>query len=339
MFVVRAPTTTAPAPTTATPTPTTTPTETTTTTTPTTTTTTPTQRSTYFADSSPWNTPIGSASVRAKSANWMSSLYATIGGINVNQGAWTPGLFYADGSAPRKPILLPNGWKFEDVPIPSNLAPSGDSDAHAVIIDMARGRAYDFFGLVRSSTSPGGWAASAGIVFRVDGSGFWNGDLGPWGARASSAALLGGLIVKSDVESNSIGHALACAAPKQLIESGWDGVSPVTTGDGSGPAGSMPMGSRLQLDPSLDLSRLPLEPGELIIARALQQYGCYVVDSTGSALVLYAQNSKLLPGGVNPYPSSWSNGISKELVRFMRVVEPPSRPTYDDRNVFGQPHK
>jgi hypothetical protein len=337
MFVVRAPNAAAPAA----PAPTTTPTTTTpSTTTPTTTTpTTPTQSGTYFAGSSPWNTPIGSASVRARSAEWMSALYGTIGGINVNQGGWTPGVFYADGSAARKTVILANGWRMDDVPIPSNLAPSGDNDAHAVIVDTARGRAYDFFGLVRSSTSPSGWAASAGVVFRLGGSGFWNGDLGPWGARASSAALLGGLILKSDVEAGAIAHALACAAPKQLIENGLDGISPVTTGDGSGPAGSMPMGSRLQLDPSLDLSKLPLEAGEVLLARALQQYGCYVVDSTGNGLVLYAQNFKFLPGGVNPYPSSWSNGISKELVRFMRVVEPPSRPTYDDRNVFGQPHQ
>lgn len=99
----------------------------------------------------------------------------------------------------------------------------------------------------------------------------------------------------------------------------------------------MPMGSRLQLDPSLDLSTLPLEPGEAVIARALQRYGCYVVDSS-SGMVLYAQNDTLLPGGSNPYPSSWSNGLSRELVKRMRVVDPPPTPTYDDRTAISQPH-
>jgi hypothetical protein len=98
----------------------------------------------------------------------------------------------------------------------------------------------------------------------------------------------------------------------------------------------MPMGSRLQLDPTLDVASLGLEPGEEMIARALQTYGAFIVDSS-STLACYAQNFAI--AGSSPYPSSWSNGIRRDLVLRMRIVSPPAAPTYDTRSTFGQPHR
>ncbi len=126
----------------------------------------------WFSSTSPWNTPVGAAGVLPRSASWVGALYNAVGGINMNYQAWTPTVFVADASTPRGPVRLDNGWVMEDVPLPAGLHASGDSDAHAVIIDSARGREYDFFAL---SGGSGAWSAHAGIVFRLDGSGWWNG--------------------------------------------------------------------------------------------------------------------------------------------------------------------
>jgi hypothetical protein len=100
----------------------------------------------------------------------------------------------------------------------------------------------------------------------------------------------------------------------------------------------MPMGSRLQLDPSLDVAALGLEAGEEMIARALQDYGAYIVDSTQpNTFACFASNSSTLNGST--YPSTWANGISKELFASMRVVSPPPPPSYDHRAVFNQPRR
>jgi hypothetical protein len=99
------------------------------------------------------------------------------------------------------------------------------------------------------------------------------------------------------------------------------------------------MGSRLQLDPNLNLSTVGLQSGEHMIARALQVYGCYVIDSSGGGFGLFAQNYRFLPDATNPYPAAWADGISKELLKHLRVVDPPPAPVYDDRSVFGQPHR
>jgi hypothetical protein len=291
----------------------------------------------WFSDRSPWNTPIArDVAVFSQSDKWMSGLQDSIAEIDINQNPWTPKVVMAHAKAPRGRVGLSNGWKLDSVPLPVSLAPSSDSDGHTAIIDLARGREYDFFRLARQG---GQWQAAAGVVLRVQGSGWWNGTYsaggvsGPWGARASGAALAGGLIRVQDAKAGVIPHALACAAPKQLIG---PPVSPARTGDGSGGAGAMPMGSHLQLDPSLNISSLGLEPGEEMIARALQTYGAYIVDSS-SGLACYAQNSSTL--GSNPYPASWSNGISKQLISHMRVVTPPPPPVYDNRATLCQPHR
>jgi hypothetical protein len=46
----------------------------------------------------------------------------------------------------------------------------------------------------------------------------------------------------------------------------------------------------VQLDPTLDLDTLGLSPSARVIARALQEYGAYVGDFSGS-LNLYADDS------------------------------------------------
>jgi hypothetical protein len=292
----------------------------------------------WYARTSPWNTPIGSSpAVAAQSSAWISAVHSRIHQININQRAWTPTVASVSRTVLRKRVTLADGWVLDDVPIPDSVVPSLDTDGHAMIVDASRSREYDFFQLRRGSD--GQWSASSGVVLRLNGSGWYNGrhcargTCGPWGARASSAALGGGLIRVTDVAAGMIPHALACAAPNDLIG---PPESPATTGDGTGGRGAMPMGSRIQLDPSLDVSSLGLEPGEEMIARAFQIYGAYIVDSS-SAFACHAQNSSTL--GRVPYPASWLDGISRELVSRMRVVLPPPSPQYDSRAVFGQPHR
>jgi chitodextrinase len=291
----------------------------------------------WFADSSPWNAPIPqSPSVVSQSSSWINALYSAVAEIDINQGAWTPNVFTASQSDPTQTMVNQDGWIVDSVPIPANLTPSSDSDAHAVILAPWTNRAYEFFGLRKDSA--GNWTFSAADVIGLGGSGWWDGAYssggleGPWGPRASGGALTGGLIRPAEIQAGTIGHALACAAPKNLIG---PPVSPARTSDGSGGSGAMPMGSHLQLDPSLDLSTLGLEPGEEIVARALQTYGAYIVDSS-SSLACYAQSTAL--GGIS-YPSSWSSGIRRDLVLRMRIVAPPPAPTYDSRATFSQPHR
>lgn len=57
----------------------------------------------------------------------------------------------------------------------------------------------------------------------------------------------------------------------------------------SGKYGWGAQGTRLALDPDIDLSRRDLSPAGLVIARTLQRHGCYLGDNAGSGSALKAQ--------------------------------------------------
>ncbi len=228
--------------------------------------------------------------------------------------------------------MLDQGWEIDDVPIPANLSPSSDTDGHALIVDRQHDREYDFWRLRREAD---GWHAGAGVVLRLDGSGWWKPD--PWAARASGAALGGGLIRPYEVAAGAIRHALACAGPKWLIQKRTYGIAPpATTSDGNGGEDGFPMGTRFQLDPSLDLDTLGLDAGEKMVARALQVYGMYIVDSSGG-VHCYAANASFY--AVNPYPTSWNHGLPRELLGHLRAIAPPRSVAWDSRHTFDEPHR
>src|SRR4029079_10998964 len=81
-------------------------------------------------------------------------------------------------------------------------------------------------------------------------------------------------------------------------------VAPATTSDGDGGTDGFPMGTRFQLDPSLNLDKLGLAAREEMVARALQVYGMYIVDSS-AGVVCYAANASFYRS--DPYPKSWSD--------------------------------
>ncbi len=269
------------------------------------------------------------------SASWAQALEATSAQIGINMRVWTPGIFAASAATPRQRVSLDGGWVIDDVPIPGNLSPSPDSDGHALILDRRRNREYDFFRLSRGAD--GTWSAAAGVVFRLNGSGWWKPD--PWGARASSAALGGGLIRPYEVGAGQVRHALACSAPKWLIRKmSFGTAAPATTSDGWGGTDGFPMGTRFQLDPALDLNTLGLDASDKIIARALQVYGMYVVDSS-STVACFAANAAFYSTTVNPYPAAWNDGLPRTLLGRMRAVAPPRSVAWDSRMVLGQPHR
>jgi hypothetical protein len=84
---------------------------------------------------------------------------------------------------------------------------------------------------------------------------------------------------------------------------------------------TIPEGARVQLDPALDLNSLGLTGWQKTIARALQVYGMYLVDS--GSLGLYAVNANSFSS--NPYAQFWGDGnyayLPTSLVSRLRVLK------------------
>jgi hypothetical protein len=136
----------------------------------------------------------------------------------------------------------------------------------------------------QATKSSGTWNGSCGGSFPLNGNGFATGE-----AHASSVLGLGagageqigaGLILFSELESGSINHALyltssdTCSAFRV----------PATKSDGHGSGDTCwPEGARVQLNPNVDCSGLSgASAAEIMICKALEVYGGYILDSGGS---------------------------------------------------------
>jgi len=96
------------------------------------------------------------------------------------------------------------------------------------------------------------------------------------------------VIRPEEIAQGHIDHALAITIP--YTRQGFV-ACPATSGDGhnADPA-ALPIGARVQLDRSVDVSGLALPAWQKVIAIALQQYGAYVVDTGGSLEVRAESN-------------------------------------------------
>jgi hypothetical protein len=110
------------------------------------------------------------------------------------------------------------------------------------------------------------------------------------GANVAGFSLTAGIVRPEEIAQGHIDHALMITTP--YTRSGYV-ACPAANSDGqyADPA-AMPVGARLQLDPALDVNALAIPTWKKVVARALQQYGAYVVD-TGGSLSIRAESTAL----------------------------------------------
>lgn len=154
--------------------------------------------------------------------------------------------------------------------IPDWARPSTASDHHLAVLDGRR--ELDLWAAERQAD--GSWRAGSRTI--VTGTPV----AGKEGATASGLALTAGLLRPEEIARGRIDHALAFTTP--YVRNRF--VPPAVKGDGRqhDPL-AMPMGTHVQLDPAVDISGLPRP--QRIIARALQVYGAYLVDTGGSLAI------------------------------------------------------
>lgn len=171
-----------------------------------------------------------------------------------------------------------------EVPIPAGAKPDPSIDGHMAIVDPLRGDEWDFIGVVFDRHT-GQWSARGVGHFDLHGDGHQDNLAGSGSATASRLPLSQAIApaeVRRAIRSKTyvIPHALQFTAPNVDARC-W--VYPALGSDGFALDG-MPEGARIQLDPRLDVSKLP--PGPRTIARTLQVYGAYLRD-VGNGLAFY----------------------------------------------------
>ena len=115
--------------------------------------------------------------------------------------------------------------------------------------------------------------------------------------------MAGGMVSLADMKRGSIDHAVYLALPDVRT---WTNFSwPAQRSDGwSADPASMPEGSRLRLDPAVNIDSLGgLTPLGKMVAKAAQTYGFVVSDKSGAVTVMTESGAATAAanGGVDPW--------------------------------------
>jgi hypothetical protein len=164
-----------------------------------------------------------------------------------------------------------------------------DGDRHMLIVDRDRWVLYELFA-ARWNSARNRWEAGSGAVFDLSSNG--RRSEGWTSADAAGLAILPGLVRYDQALSGRVDHAL------RVTVRATDGhVWPASHSAGSR-SGALPMGARLRLKASTDLSRYP---GYVrAIFRAMQTYGLIVTDNGSDMFITGTMDSRWNNGELNP---------------------------------------
>jgi hypothetical protein len=251
-----------------------------------------------FAASSVWNTPIPPSPVLdAKSSTWVSSLSS--GQHPADLYEFGVPIYETPAGTPRytvpslnAPAWGPDAFAGITIPLMPDYAPASGLDGAMAVIDRSAAKAYGFW---RYNWNGGRPYSSWGGVASLDGPGNGDGSTGAGVSRAAGVVraeeIAAGVITHPLVFSTDIGN---CSGTFRYPASKTDGRSSAST--------CMPEGTRVQLDPSVDLDAIPgITEGERIVGRALQKYGAIDIDN-GSARMAFIFEEPT--DERDPYPSA-----------------------------------
>lgn len=299
-----------------------------------------------FTDSSPFNIKIPeNAEIESNSDEIVSNMMGSMssGELFVGVDLWSVPVFFADASTPRYDVDITDEWAIwdvmEGVPIPDDAVPDPEDDGHMCIVDNDTLLEYDFW---QAENTSSGWTASWGNMISLNSEGIFTDN---WGARGSGFALTAGLIFPDEVTKGQINHALAYSTDWFYVKSG-GAVRPATTSDGrSNETLAIPEGTRLQLDPAIDVDSLGLPEAGKVIATAMQEYGMFLCDNGGGHQV-YAYNpinsentwGTLLPTDEDGISWIFESKISITDFRVLKIgpqiPDPSERTTLPDYTLY-----
>jgi hypothetical protein len=257
-----------------------------------------------FSADSPWNTPIAADAKIDPNSDILMGEFAALNALHINMTEWSVAVYPVDSKkAPKRYVrdlyqgqYGPGFGPRKRVPIPEGVSAAGPDfgTGYLVLEDRKAGKAWEM--RQAGQDLDGTWFTGFGAEVDLKGAGVKT----PWmqakapalagSPRPSGAPLIAGLIRTEELKAGKIDHALALGspnvrrdvfvAPASTALASVDGTAATTLG--------LPLGTRLQLDPSYDIENTALSPEGQAIARALQTYGAILVDEAGGN-VLYAE--------------------------------------------------
>ena len=244
-----------------------------------------------FPSSSLWNTDISTAPVDPNSANIINFIGSTVtlhpdfgAGTFHNQTIGIPYQVVDTATQPMVNVALGTFASESDpgaMPIPSNALiegypKPGNGDRHVLVLDRGGCWLYELYHA--SESKSGAWSA--------DSSAIWDMTINEqrpytWtSADAAGLPIFVGLARYDEVAAGAINHALRYTVPstqRAFVAPASHWASTVTN------PSAPPMGTRLRLKASFDISGFPAD--DQVILTALKKYGMILADN-GSAIFI-----------------------------------------------------
>lgn len=147
---------------------------------------------------------------------------------------------------------------------------SSTGDRHVILLDAAQCRVYELYSAYPASG--GTWRAGSGAIFDLRSNALRR--AGWTSAGAAGLSIFAGLVRYDEVAVGRIDHAIRITVPRTRNSYVWPARHQASD---RADAALPPMGLRLRLKASVDISRLPAQAR--IVAAAMQRYGVIIADN------------------------------------------------------------
>jgi hypothetical protein len=180
---------------------------------------------------------------------------------------------------------------------PGNVDLRSSQDRHLLIVDKDRNHLYELYNVFYNTTQ-GKWFAGSGAFFDMNTN---NRRPDTWtSADAAGLAVLPGLVRYDEVYDPTLAEIRHAFRVTVRATNGY--VYPASHRAGS-TAGALPMGARLRLKASVDVTQRTTDPNIQKIFRAMQRYGLIVADNGSDMYV------------TGTYDTRWDNDILNPAFR------------------------
>jgi hypothetical protein len=265
-----------------------------------------------FPADNPWNTRVDDPQaypVHPNSATYIASMSPGTH-LHPDWGDWSNSKYGIPWeTVPASQALVPMTFDVSDesdpgpYPFPADARVEGGSnsggDMHVLVVDTGTCTLYETY----ASTYVGpGWSCSSGAKFDLTSNG-----LRPDGWTSSDAAglpVFPGLVRVSEVQAGAIHHALRFTVSR--TQQGY--IHPATHAAGTSNTSLPPMGLRIRLKASFDVSKFT--GAAAVILTAMQQYGLILADNGSNWFVSGDSDDAWTPlmDGVNTALSQVTGG-------------------------------
>ena len=309
-----------------------------------------------FPSNNPWNQNISSAPVASNSAAIMNNIISLYGNgkfhPDFGQDTQSNNPLYGipfnivhGNSVPKVTVVIdgyPSESDIQPAPIPANAVLEGDNqngpvaglanrgDSHLIVWDEDNNIAYEFYQASRpSENSDGLWHAAQETVWNMNTDTFRT--LGWTSADAAGLAILPGLVRPDEVlpasqgGQGAIDHAIRISLQNKVILNQFIyPASHVANPGNTNTAVQVPMGTRLRLKASVDISQL--DPESQVIARAMQDYGVIVADNGSN---FFATGASYSVDANNNFAMTWNDNDIQDSIHGLKSL------TYSDFEVVN----